>query len=123
MAIVSTTEGGKSLGLLARLLDRGEPRCTSSMACSTVSASVWLPIASRATLSDATSGTPAPTSVPSMRAKRTRAKWAMTCPSDRQSTAATVRASAARVGGDILLSADDSRPLARTADDRSHTGS
>ena len=61
--------------------DSGVPRCTSSIACSTVSASVWLPIASRATRSDATSGTPAPTSVPSIRQNRTSANRAMTRPS------------------------------------------
>ena len=43
------------------------------MATSTASARTWLPIASLATRRAATSGTPAPTSVPSMRQKRTRA--------------------------------------------------
>ena len=70
--------GGTAAGCSPRLCDSDWPRCTCSMAWSTVSARVWLPIASRATLSDATSGTPAPTSVPSIRQKRTRAKWAMT---------------------------------------------
>jgi len=45
-----------------------------------VSASVWFPIASFATFSDDTSGTPEPSSVPSIRQNRTSAKCPITSP-------------------------------------------
>ena len=50
------------------------------MELDTASTRIWLPMERRATLSDWTSGTPAPSSVPSMRQKRAMANCATNGP-------------------------------------------